>query len=435
MFGYYLKLALISIRKHIGMSLLMTAAIALGIGTCMSIVTINYIMSKDPIPAKSDVLYAVQLDGWSPNEPFRDDGSAPDQLTYTDAMALMEAGIAFRQTALVGTSLVIEPEEADAKPFQASGRAAYADFFAMFDVPFLYGAGWTSDADRGAEPVVVLTRAINDRMFGGEDSTGRPIRMNGRMFRVAGVIDHWQPMPRFYDVTTGPFNPVEDLFVPFTVVIRNELPRNGNTNCWKPVEGDGYEAFLASECIWVQFWAELRDRDERTDYLAFLDSYATEQKAMGRFQRPLNNHLRDVNDWLEFMQVVDRNATMMLPVAVMFLAVCLLNTIGLLLAKFLGRAHEIGLRRALGASRRTLFAQYMVESGVIGVAGGLLGLGLTWLGLAGIVRLFGSQVANLAQLDGVMVASAVLLAIIASMLAGIYPTWRACNVMPAAQLR
>jgi putative ABC transport system permease protein len=259
--------------------------------------------------------------------------------------------------------------------------------------------------------------------------------MNGRMFRVAGVIDHWQPMPRFYDVTTGPFNPVEDLFVPFTVVIRNELPRNGNTNCWKPVEGDGYEAFLASECIWVQFWAELRDRDERTDYLAFLDSYATEQKAMGRFQRPLNNHLRDVNDWLEFMQVVDRNATMMLPVAVMFLAVCLLNTIGLLLAKFLGRAHEIGLRRALGASRRTLFAQYMVESGVIGVAGGLLGLGLTWLGLAGIVRLFGSQVANLAQLDGVMVASAVLLAIIASMLAGIYPTWRACNVMPAAQLR
>jgi putative ABC transport system permease protein len=242
-------------------------------------------------------------------------------------------------------------------------------------------------------------------------------------------------MPRFYDVTTGPFNPVEDLFVPFTVVIRNELPRNGNTNCWKPVEGDGYEAFLASECIWVQFWAELRDRDERTDYLAFLDSYATEQKAMGRFQRPLNNHLRDVNDWLEFMQVVDRNATMMLPVAVMFLAVCLLNTIGLLLAKFLGRAHEIGLRRALGASRRTLFAQYMVESGVIGVAGGLLGLGLTWLGLAGIVRLFGSQVANLAQLDGVMVASAVLLAIIASMLAGIYPTWRACNVMPAAKLR
>ena len=119
----------------------------------------------------------------------------------------------------------------------------------------------------------------------------------------------------------------------------------------------------------------------------------------------------------------------------MFLAVCLLNTIGLLLSKFLSKAPEIGLRRALGASKRTLFAQYMIEAGAIGLLGGLLGLGLTWLGLQGIRVLFGEFVENLVQLDWLMVIAAIVLAILASVLAGLYPTWRACNIEPASQLK
>jgi putative ABC transport system permease protein len=55
-----------------------------------------------------------------------------------------------------------------------------------------------------------------------------------------------------------------------------------------------------------------------------------------------------------------------------------------MLAKFLGRSGEIGLRRALGANKRALYAQCLVESGAIGLAGGVLGLGLVALGLAGM---------------------------------------------------
>ena len=66
-----------------------------------------------------------------------------------------------------------------------------------------------------------------------------------------------------------------------------------------------------------------------------------------------------------------------------FLLVCLLNTVGLLLAKFLRRSGEIGVRRALGASRRAIFMQCLVEAGTVGLAGGVLGLGLALAGTVG----------------------------------------------------
>ena len=77
---------------------------------------------------------------------------------------------------------------------------------------------------------------------------------------------------------------------------------------------------------------------------------------------------------------------MMMAMSLMFLLVCLLNTVGLLLAKFLGKAAEIGVRQALGASRRDLFLQHLVESGCIGLAGGVLGLALAWLGFEAVIR-------------------------------------------------
>ena len=61
--------------------------------------------------------------------------------------------------------------------------------------------------------------------------------------------------------------------------------------------------------------------------------------------------------------------------------VCLVNTIGLLLAKFLRRAPEVGVRRALGASKAQVFLQHLIEVGLLGFSGGLLGILLAQLGL------------------------------------------------------
>ena len=73
---------------------------------------------------------------------------------------------------------------------------------------------------------------------------------------------------------------------------------------------------------------------------------------------------------------------------------------------------------------------------MIGVAGGVLGIGLAWLGLRGIQALFGDMISDqMVAMDWVMVLTAIGLAIVAALAAGLYPTWRACRVMPASQLK
>jgi len=131
---------------------------------------------------------------------------------------------------------------------------------------------------------------------------------------------------------------------------------------------------------------------------------------------------------------VPNDARLQTWVALGFLLVCLLNTIGLLLTKFLRRSPEIGVRRALGASKRSIFTQLLIEAGMIGIAGGLLGLLLAWLGLWA-VRHQPTSYAELAHLDLPMLAGTFGLAVVSSLLAGLLPAWRGCQVTPALQLK
>lgn len=434
MFSYYVKLAYLSCKRSWGMTLLMVCAIGLGIGASMTTITVNYLMSANPIPQKSEQLFFVQMDSWEPNNTYDDDGDAPTQLTYRDATYLWQAQKAKRQSIQTGMAAVIEPADKEVLPFMVQGRANSADFFPMFDVPFLYGSGWDHQADLKKERVIVLNAELNERLFGGKDSTGKTVRMAGEDYKVTGVMGRWNPKPRFYDTSTGSFNDVEEVFVPFSLIIEQKFSRSGNTNCWKPTES-GFQAFLDSECIWVQLWVELPTAQDKEAYFSFMNAYAKEQHQYGRFARTENNKLRDVMQWLEYAEVVSDDASMMMAMSLMFLLVCLLNTVGLLLAKFLGKASEIGVRQALGASRNDLFIQHLIESGCIGLAGGLLGLILALLGLEAIKVMYGDWIRDLAQLDFTLVAMAIGLAIVSALLAGLYPTWRACQVQPSVQLK
>ena len=244
-------------------------------------------------------------------------------------------------------------------------------------------------------------------------------------------------MPKFYDLNNNPYEDPEDIYAPFSVAVSGQWGSSGNTSCWKPPEEGGYEGFLASECIWIQMWVELTSSAEIEAYAQFLDDYVMEQKELGRFPRELNNRLSTPEEWMINQEVVDDMVSVLLSLSILFLVVCLLNTIGLLLAKVIRRRNDISLRRALGASKAELFKQYIVEAGMIGVAGGVAGIGMTWLGLRGIENVFSEYdfIAYLVTMDWQMVGLAVALAVASALGAALYPTWRACSVSPATTLR
>ena len=436
MFKYNVKLALKSMRRNPIMTGLMVAAIAVGIGVSMTTLTVHHMMSGNPIPQKSEVLFAVTLDSWDPLRPFDDDRPerAPHQLTFHDAERLVGFGKARRQTAMFESSLIIEPSGDDALPFEAGARVTGADFFPMFSVPFIYGSGWDRSTDEAAETVVVLTRELNERLFGGDDSVGKQLIMDGTSFQVVGVIDTWEPTPRFYDPINGAFQEINEMFIPYSLTLPLELKSTGSDWGWKSEEIISFEQWLNSEASWVQYFIELDSPGNKAEYLAHLDAYVGEQKKLGRFERPMNNDIFNVMEWMDYHDVVARDAKVLLGLSFLFLLVCLLSTIALLLTKFVGKNSEISLRRALGASRQVIFRQQIVEVAVIGFWGGLIGLLLARLGLQGIQYLYDTP-DGLVTLDWIMTFTAIGISIVSGIVAGLYPAWRVCQIAPASQLK
>jgi len=354
-----------------------------------------------------------------------------DRLSYTDTLALLRAHAGFRQAAMYSTPRILMPADPKLRPFDTRVRATSSDFFAMFDVPFLYGTGWTSRDDSDHAPVVVISRDLNDRLFGGTNSIGRSLTLDGHEYRIVGVMDRWQPMPRFYDLDDS-FGLPEDVFLPFNVAIERRMGI-GNINCRKAV--GGFDDILSGECVWAHFWVELPTAAAVAEYRRFLANYAAEQKRSGRFQWTARTRLRNVQEWLDYHHVVSNEVSLLVVVSFSFLFVCLLNAAGLMLAKLIGRASEISVRRALGASRRAIFTQCLLEAGLVGVAGGLLGLLLTSLGINGLRALVSAAGRNLLHLDAADVGIAVALGVLATVVAGIYPTWRTSRLQPARQLK
>ena len=432
MLAYYFNLALRSFRRNKVLTALMVLAIALGIGAAMTTLTVFKVLSGDPIPHKSDKLFYVQLDAGM-REGYKPGEEPEGQLTRFDAEELLRQKKAPRQAMMTGGGGIIDPQVDALKPFSVGMRYASADFFPMFDTPFLYGHGWRSTEDEGRARVAVISRTLNEKLFKGADSVGKEVLVEGHPLRIVGVLDDWKPQPLFYDLFVGRYDRQEHVFLPFSTSRDLSLDRSGNMNCFgREIVNDATAQNVP--CAWIQYWVELDSAGDAAAFKTYLDNYSDQQRAAGRFERPANTRLRNVMEWLEYRNVVPGDVRLQMWLAFGFLLVCLVNTVGLLLAKFLRRSGEIGVRRALGASRMEIFKQCLVEAGTIGLAGGMLGL-LLALGGLWAVRQRPADYAALAHLDGSMLLLTFALAIVASLLAGVLPAWRAMQVAPALQLK
>jgi putative ABC transport system permease protein len=430
MFGYYFDLALHSLRRNKVLTALMVLAIGLGIGASMTTLTVLHVLSGNPLPGRSAHLFYPQIDprdmsGYDPH------GEPPGQVSWTDGMYLLHAKRADRQALMTGGQVPVQPTQANLDPFYVDARYTTADFFPMFDTPFEYGRPWTATEDERAARVAVISSSLNKKLFEGKNSVGQTLRADDADLRIVGVMADWRPNPHFYDLNLGQYGENEDVFVPLSTSQDLKYSHSGSVDCWSSA---GQENMKTAPCTWLQLWVQLDTPAEVAAYKSFLIHYSQEQKALGRFQRPPNVRLRNLMQWLDYSHVVPGDVHLQTWLAFGFLLVCLVNTIGLMLAKFLRRSSEISVRRALGAARRSVFAQFLIEAGVIGLAGGVLGLLLALFGLW-LVRQQPADYAQLAYLDPTMLVITFVLAVGATLLAGLLPAWRACGVEPALQLK
>jgi putative ABC transport system permease protein len=438
MFRYYLLLGVKSLRRNPALTTLMVITLAIGVAASIATLTILHVMSGDPIPHKSDRLVVPlvdvgQLKGYVPGEkePYS------NQSAYRDVVNYLRSGQGVRRTAVYEIGGSVEPARREDPVIDMQGVATTGDFFAMFEVPFRHGQAWTRADDAREARVAVLSRAKAAAIFGENvDPVGKRFRMWGSEFSVVGVVDKWDPIPRYTNLingTGGYFRGENQVYVPFATAIAHEQRSNGSTNCSKD-SGVGWKGFLESDCTWMTAWFELASASERPALQSWLDAYAAEQQRGGRLERKAPNRLFNVMEWMEFLEVVRQDNKLAVWLAFGFLLLCIVNTMGLLLAKFSTRAAEVGVRRALGAGQGAIFRQFLTETAVVGLAGGALGLILAFASLA-LIRAASRDLSAVANMDWSMLATTFLIAVGAAIVAGILPTWRACQVSPALQLK
>jgi putative ABC transport system permease protein len=435
-----LRIAWKSMQRNRVLSALIVTGIALGIALSTTFAAARHAFARDPIPEKSGVLHYVRLDSWDPGKAYPGNGKdpLPTQITYRDMVEITKSKLPVRQTPTFLTGLYVFPEAKAARPFQETIRLCFADFFPMFLVPFQYGSGWDAKADAAAEPVLVISRAMNEKLFGGGNSVGKSVRLEDREFRVVGVLADWTPSVKFYDLTGNQMGAPENIFMPFSHFVPMKLQTFGNSDGWGPSPTTpGFEGVLASEQTFIQMWVELPDAAAVSAYRSFLDAYALDQKKHGRFLRPLNNRVTPVLELMDDFKVVPKETKVLFVVSLLFLLVCSLNLVGLLLGKFLARAPEVGVRRALGASRLDIFLQHIVECELIGIVGGLIGLGLSVGTLSLLNSFIGARGArpDFFHLDAPMIVLSLALSLVAGFVAGAYPAWRTCQLPPAVHLK
>lgn len=426
-FIHYLWLAFRVFLRNPFLAALIVLTLGIGIGASMTLVTVVHVMSSDPLPSRSNKLFfphfAIGPSSYADVDPGKG-------FTWPDAFRLLRAHRAVRQAVMVGGRLAVD-RNGGLAPFFEEGRYVSSEFFSMFGSPFVTGRGWSLREDNARRRIVVLNSGLAIKLFGSDRAAmGQIVQLQNHDFRVIGVLRDWHPRPLFYGNSSGAwaFKSEDGFFIPLTTAMSLNLPVSSGETCW----GEGGKT--SNQCTWLQFWVELDTQVQVEDYHKFLMDYWHEQKEHDRFPQDMPPQLYGLMQKLRRLDVVPSDIRLQLWLAIGFLCACLFNTTCLMLAKFLYRSGEISSRRSMGASRRDIFFQFGIEAVALGLTGGILGLLLTWCGLW-LVRQQPEIYAKMAYLDTSMVVATFVMAVFASVLAGLLPAWRACRIPPALHLK
>jgi putative ABC transport system permease protein len=284
-------------------------------------------------------------------------------------------------------------------------------YWQILDFHFLEGGPFTERDNQNANLVAVINADLRRELFGNAPAVGKTIEVDGQRFRVVGVVEP----------------------VPLTRV-------SAFSEIWAPVrtaKSRDYEQDLIGE---FQALVLAKKRSDfpalRREFAERLERFQFEDKrfntVVAGLDTPFEAVARGMVGTGEHRALVLR--AIMLLMALLFITLPTLNLVSINLSRIMERASEIGVRKAFGASSRSLVGQFVVENVVLTLIGGAIGFLLTVIAIVALNRI---EIVRYAVFDvnfrtllyGIAVAAAF------GVISGVYPAWRMSRMHPVQALR
>jgi putative ABC transport system permease protein len=287
-----------------------------------------------------------------------------------------------------------------------TSKAEVVDNYAVAQGSFI------TDFDYGARSrVAVLGSEVANTLFGQMDPTGQSVRIGGRQFQVSGVLESRGTGFGFEDMRV--YIPLSTFYATLAAA---QLGSRGNSVNMISVQVENSDALDSAE-------------QEITDILR--GRHGLREGESNDF-RVLN--VASVAD--QVSQVLGILQLVLAGIAGISLLVGGIGIMNIMLVSVTERIREIGLRKAVGAKRRDILIQFLIEAATLGLGGGALGIGVGWL----IVKIMSVIATNLgfsfeAVLSGNAIVLAVGVAIGIGLISGLYPAIRAARLDPIESLR
>jgi putative ABC transport system permease protein len=279
---------------------------------------------------------------------------------------------------------------------------ASASFFRTRDLNVELGRVFSEqEADRGL-PVVVIGKDVADKLFESVNPLGKTVRIQGFPYRIIGVLEKQGSLFGFSldNVAIAP--------------AKSQL--NGYVNPYNVVDQISFKVpearLLAPAMAEIEGWMRIRHR------LA--------PGAPNDFE--VETAEASLTFWTRISQVMFVALPGLVGISLVVGAVVIMN---IMLVAVTERTREIGLRKALGARRRDILLQFLIEAGTLSGLGGLIGI-LLGMGLAAIVASVSPLPASVAPWS---IGLAIFLGVGVGLMAGVYPSARAARLDPIVALR
>mgnify|MGYP006276219781 FL=1 len=412
-----LTTALRALRRRPGFSQLNVLGLSVGMACCLLIgLYVQHELSYDAFHANSDRIYRiVQHDaadeysiGWTGDGMVDVLRGVPEVASVVQLTPVRDGSLGLRNAATGTRTVFEEPDLLYATP----------SLFSTFDFSLSAGNPETALASPGS---IVLTAPLVDKYFGDADPMGRSLQLSGQYpLTVTGVMDA----------------PPANTHLQFSALVSRPT---FFTNMGRPARTE------ASSFWWPRTWmfVELApDADKETvqaQIEATTDARRSEDIAaeLAVVLQPLAQihlHSDAVRGNLSTVGSQTRVWTFATIAGFILLIACV-NFMNLSTSRATDRAQEVGVRKAVGGSRRQLIQQFLAESLLLSLGSTALALVLASVLLPVFEQMLGVTIAFGVFTNPVLLGSAVLVALLAGLGAGSYPAFLLSRFAPAQVLR